>query len=83
MELKRERHERNFCAIFQFPDEHEAIDKYINILDRIGPVDMVYGALKWLPLWLCWILSKSGLLHLFTKAFKKDFESPPMTLSVN
>ena len=58
----------------QFPHEEEAIDKYFDVLDGLGRLDFVHGALKWFPFWLCWIIVKTGVLHLFTLAFRKDFK---------
>jgi len=59
----------------QFPGEEEAIDKYFEIVDRMGMRPMlVIGALKLLPLWLCWLLAKTGIVHLLTIAFRRDFE---------
>ena len=61
-----------YGIIHQFPDEEEAIDKYFDVLDRMGQPDYVHAALKWFPLWLCRIIAKTGILHLFTLAFRKD-----------
>lgn len=59
----------------QFPGEEEAIDKYFEVVDRMGMRPMlVIGALKLLPLWLCWLLAKTGIVHLLTIAFRRDFE---------
>ena len=34
---------------------------------------IIYMMLKVLPLWVCWVLAKTGLLHLFTDAFRKEY----------
>ena len=59
----------------QFPDEHEAVDKYFEVINGMGKLSqiIIYLVLKVLPLWASWILAKSGFVHLFTLAFRKEF----------
>ena len=50
----------------QFPDEHEAIDKYFSKLDEHRPNVVVYGILRLVPLWVSWIsdvLTPYTVLH--------------------
>ena len=58
----------------QFPDEHEAIDKYFSKLDEHRPNVVVYGILRLVPLWVSWILIKTGIVHLMTTCFMSQYQ---------
>ena len=58
----------------QFPDEHEAIDKYFGKLDEHRPNVVVYGILRLVPLWVSWILIKTGIVNLMTTCFMSQYQ---------
>lgn len=50
----------------QFPGEERAIDKYLEMVNECKDFDQIQGLLKLLPLWLSWIVVKSGLIHFIS-----------------
>ena len=60
----------------QFPDEHDAIDKYFHLLKTTSKSSTIHGALKLLPLWVVKIILASGVMRLFTNLFRPEYTRP-------
>ena len=58
----------------QFPDEQNAIDKYFEIVQETKKFDDINGILKILPLWMSWIIAKSGILNMFCSLWSGLFK---------
>ena len=58
----------------QFPDEAKAIEKYFEIVEETKKFDDINGILKILPLWVSWIIAKSGILKLFCNLWSGVFQ---------
>lgn len=54
----------------QFPNEHEAIDKFFALVNEVEGASFVYLILKTLPLWMSKLYIKSGLIHLTFKYWR-------------
>ena len=58
----------------QFPDEGNAIEKYFEIVEETKKFDDINGILKILPLWVSWIIAKSGILKLYCNLWSGLFQ---------
>ena len=69
--------------IDHFPDEKNAIEKFFKMVKDTENFDVFQGLLKLLPLWLSWLITKTGLIKffvpfwsgLFTKSTQEIVES--------
>jgi len=57
----------------QFPEEHEAIDKYFEHLRVPAKSSTIQGALKLIPLWLARVVLASGILGFLTNMHKDEY----------
>ena len=64
----------------QFPGEDEAIDKFLKMLNTCEIGMAVISVLKALPLWLSWLLTKTGLVNLVTSVFGRNYKRSTLEL---
>ena len=64
----------------QFPGEDEAIDKFFKMLSTCEIGMTIISVLKICPLWLSWLLTKTGVVHLLTSVFGKEYKKPTLEL---
>ncbi len=57
----------------QFPQDHEAIDKFFGLIKEAKPALLVVLALKMIPLWLAKFVIKTGLIYLITRYWSRKF----------
>jgi len=60
----------------QFPEEHDAIEKYFHLLKTTSKSSTIHGALKLLPLWVVRIALATGVLRFFTNLFRPEYTRP-------
>ena len=54
----------------QFPREHMAIYKFFKLINETKSSSFTLGALKLAPLWVSWLVVKTGLIHLFSNLWR-------------
>ena len=54
----------------QFPSEHLAIYKFFKLINETKSSALTLGALKLAPLWVSWLVIKTGLIHLFSNLWR-------------
>ncbi len=64
----------------QFPREHEAIDRFFELLKENRNSSKIHVLLKLVPLWLARILCKTGLVHLMTNQWTGKFNQSCLDL---
>jgi len=57
----------------QFPEETDAINKYVKMMATTKAAPKIYFALKLMPLWLVKLVIKTGLLGLLTNLSKPEY----------
>ena len=60
----------------QFPDEHEAIDKFFTMINNTSKSSTIHGAMKLIPLWLVKLVLASGIMKLVTNLFQPEYTRP-------
>ena len=48
----------------RFPSERKGIEKYFDLVEQTKNYEVINGLVKIIPLWLSWIVAKSGVLKL-------------------
>jgi len=57
----------------QFPEEEGAIEGFFDLLREVNEGSMYGILLKILPLWVSWLLAKTGVIGLFCKSYSAKF----------
>jgi len=64
----------------QFPDEIEAIDKYVQMMKTTKASVIIHFALKLAPLWVVRLALITGVLRLLTNLFKPEYTKRSLDL---